>query len=195
MLVMLFNILLLLAPYPLLNLTLVPVTRPVNMWNVLKGKVEQKMTVTKNPSNNVENLSCDNQVECSIAAFLKRFNRLLDVFFSIALVITVIMSLIVFFTDVAGSLTAGYFATATIHAMGSMLILWTLAELLHAEVRNLHGEKVKVTIFIEVAVAALVRKLLVISTEGATLIDSSVYLCSLLVLGIVYWLLQSKQGT
>lgn len=138
--------------------------------------------------------TCDNQFECTIADYMRRFTRLLHVFFSLALVITVIMSLIVFFNDVAAAFTSGYFNTATIHALGSLLILWTLSELLHSEIRHLRGEKIQVTIFIEVAVAALVRKLLILTTEGAALIDSALYLASLLVLGIVYWLLQPRQN-
>jgi uncharacterized membrane protein (DUF373 family) len=138
---------------------------------------------------------CDNQFECTVADYLRRFTRLLHVFFSIALATTVVMSLVVFFNDVANAYVSGNIGSATVHALGSLLILWTLSELLHSEIRHLRGEKIKVTIFIEVAVAALVRKLLVISTEGASLTDSSTYLASLLVLGIVYWLLQPKIGT
>jgi uncharacterized membrane protein (DUF373 family) len=138
--------------------------------------------------------SCNNQFECNVADILKRFTRLLHVFFSLALVITVIMSLMVFFHDVSTAYIAGNLTTATIHALGSLLILWTLSELLHSEIRHLRGEKIKVTIFVEVAIAALVRKLLIISTEGATLMDSALYLASLLTLGLVYWLLQPKSN-
>ncbi|MDR3561506.1 MAG: phosphate-starvation-inducible PsiE family protein [Negativicutes bacterium] len=139
--------------------------------------------------------ACDTEFECKVADYLRRFTRWLHVFFSIALATTVIMSLFVFFNDVAHAYISGNVGSGTIHALGSLLILWTLSELLNSEIRHLRGEKIKVTIFIEVAVAALVRKLLVISTEGASLTDSSVYLASLLVLGIVYWLLQTKQTT
>ena len=90
-----------------------------------------------------ENHVCDNHFECVIADVLKRFTRLLHVFFSVALVITVIMSLMIFFYDVATSFKTGNFGTATIHALGSLLILWTLSELLHSEIRNLRGKKSK----------------------------------------------------
>lgn len=54
------------------------------------------------------------------------------------------------------------------------------------------GERIQVTVFIEVAIAAFVRKLLVASTEGVTLEGASVYLISLLVLSIVYGILHVK---
>jgi uncharacterized membrane protein (DUF373 family) len=154
------------------------------------------MEYNKGPAVTEEGMNiCNNQFECTVADYLRRFTRLLHVFFSIALATTVVMSLVVFFNDVANAFISGNLGSATVHALGSLLILWTLSELLHSEIRHLRGEKIKVTIFIEVAVAALVRKLLVISTEGATLIDSSTYLASLLVLGIVYWLLQTRTNT
>ncbi len=64
--------------------------------------------------------------------------------------------------------------------------------LLNSEIRHLHGEQIKVTIFIEVAIAAMVRKLLILSSEGISLQEGSMYLASLLVLGIVYWFLQPR---
>ncbi|MBP2646112.1 MAG: hypothetical protein H6Q75_1552 [Firmicutes bacterium] len=135
---------------------------------------------------------CQTRSEFIFVLFLQKFNWLLHVFFSLALVITVLMTLVVFAGDVFGAFTEGKLGTATIHALGSLLVLWTLSELLHSEVRSLNGERIQVTIFVEVAVAAFVRKLLVISSEGASLADGSLYLISLIVLGVLYWILRSK---
>ena len=70
--------------------------------------------------------------------------------------------------------------------------MWTLSELIQSEIRHLQGERIKVTIFIEVAIAAMVRKLLINATEGITLEAGSIYLASLLVLGVVYWFLTPR---
>lgn len=145
-------------------------------------------------SSNFSPDSCpDNRFECIIANYMKKFLRLLHVVFGFALVITVVMTLVIFATDIYHIFTKNNLANGTIHALGTLLILWTLAELLSSEIRHLRGEKIKVTIFIEVAIAAFVRKLLITSTEGISLQDASVYIISLLILGIVYWLLQSRQ--
>ncbi|MDR3589451.1 MAG: hypothetical protein P4N41_07285, partial [Negativicutes bacterium] len=82
-----------------------------------------------------EKYVCDNQFECRVADYLRRFTRILHIFFSLALATTVVMSLGVFFSDVANAYGAGNLSSATVHALGSLLILWTLSELLHSEIR------------------------------------------------------------
>lgn len=131
--------------------------------------------------------------EKRIALALRRILRLLHIVFSLALLTTVGMTLIIFMSDIYHIIIVGEnLTTGTIHALGTLLILWTLAELLSSEIKHLQGEKINVTIFIEVAIAALVRKILIITSEGASLEVGSIYLGSLMVLGVVYWLLQPR---
>ena len=140
-----------------------------------------------------EEVVCNDSFECSVAKYINRFIRVLNVVFSIALMITVILTLIIFASDIYTIYLTGNLSTGTIHALGALLVLWTLSELLHSEVRHLMGERIQVSIFIEVAIAAFVRKLLVVSTEGVSLSDASIYLVSLVVLGFVYWIFQNHK--
>lgn len=138
-------------------------------------------------------MNADNgNFERKIAYQMKRFTNFLHLFFCLALIITVLMTLVICFTDFYSIFTTGNVSTGTIHALGALLILWTLSELLNSEIRHLKGEPIRVTLFIEVAIAAMVRKLLILSSEGISLQDGSMYLASLLVLGLVYWLLQPR---
>jgi len=139
-----------------------------------------------------EGLEYSDSFEHKVAKSINRFIRVLHVLFSIALIITVILTLIIFAADIYNIFLNGNLSTGTIHALGSLLVLWTLSELLHSEVRHLMGERIQVSIFIEVAIAAFVRKLLVVSTEGVALADAGIYLVSLLVLAVVYWILHSQ---
>lgn len=145
--------------------------------------------------NNSEKTFLDNSFEYRVANYIKRFTRFLHVFFGLALVITVLMTLVIFFSEILKIFTAETdLSSGMIHAVGTLLILWTLSELLQSEIRNLRGEEIRVTIFIEVAIAALVRKLLILSTEGVNITQSTVYLGSLLVLGVVYFLLTARRS-
>lgn len=139
-------------------------------------------------------IDCNNAFECMVANQMKRFTRFLHLFFCLALAITVIMTLVIFFSDIYSIFTTGNIVTGTIHALGALLILWTLSELLNSEIRHLQGEPIKVTLFIEVAIAAMVRKLLIHSSEGLSLESGGIYLASLLVLGLVYWLLSHRSS-
>lgn len=139
-------------------------------------------------------LDSDTAFERKVAGYMRRFTRFLHVFFSLALVITVLMTLGIFFSEIYHVvITDSNLANGMIHALGTLLILWTLSELLNSEIRHLQGEKIRVTIFIEVAIAALVRKLLILTTEGVNITQGGLYLASLLVLGIVYFLLTARR--
>lgn len=138
-------------------------------------------------------MECETSFECRVANHMKKFTRLLHLFFCLALMITVGMTLAIFFGDIYSIFTTGNITTGTIHALGALLILWTLSELLNSEIRHLRGEQIKVTLFVEVAIAAMVRKLLILSSEGISLQDGSLYLASLFVLGVVYWFMQPRQ--
>lgn len=145
-------------------------------------------------------MDCANDTEsfeCKVANQMRRFTRFLHVFFCLALMTTVFLTMGLFFIDIFKMTKSGDIADGMIHVLGDLLLLWTLAELLAAEIRCLRGESIKVTVFIEVAIAAMVRKLLILTSEGISLQDGSIYLASLLVLGVVYWFLQPrmlKQG-
>jgi uncharacterized membrane protein (DUF373 family) len=120
---------------------------------------------------------------------MMRFNRGLHLLMGIALIITSIMVVGLFFHDVYSAFTSRTFGSGMVHALGSLLILWTLSELLDAEITYLKGGFFKVGIFIEVSIAAVIRKILILSTEGLAINEGALYLVALLILGIVHWLL------
>lgn len=78
-----------------------------------------------------------------------------------------------------------------ITALGSLLIIWVLVELLHTEVQMLKGGKFKISIFIGVALIAFIRDLLIITLKHETS-NPMIYgfvLLSIAVLGVIYWLI------
>ena len=76
-----------------------------------------------------------------------------------------------------------------IPALGSLLIIWVLVELLHTEIQMIKGGKFKISVFIGVAMIAFVRDLL-INTLKHNQNDSIPYffLASIVGLGVIYWL-------
>lgn len=121
---------------------------------------------------------------------MMRFNRGLHLLMGVALVVTAVMALGLFLYDVYSAFTTRSMISGMVHALGSLLILWTLSELLDAEIHYLRDGMFKVAIFIEVSIAAIIRKILILSAEGLNnLTEEALYLTALLVLGVVYWLL------
>jgi uncharacterized membrane protein (DUF373 family) len=87
------------------------------------------------------------------------------------------------YTAVTGTLEHG-----VIRALGSLLILWMMIELLHTEIDHLRGGKFSVLIFVELALVAFIRKIFVASFEYKDPTSFVLLLGGLLVLGIIYFM-------
>lgn len=76
-----------------------------------------------------------------------------------------------------------------IYTLGSLLILWVLIELLHTEIQSIRGGKLKISIFLGVALIAFVREILIINLQHEE-IGKQMYttIAAILVLGIVYFI-------
>jgi uncharacterized membrane protein (DUF373 family) len=75
-----------------------------------------------------------------------------------------------------------------IKALGSLLILWMMIELLHTQVDVLRGGKFHVRVFLELALVAFIRKLFVASIEYKEPVTFGLFLGGILILGIILFL-------
>lgn len=73
--------------------------------------------------------------------------------------------------------------------LGSLLILWAAIELINEEVKHLRGGGFALEAFITLAIAALIRKIMIFSLSSEKAMDVLLYGLLLLCLGIVYWLI------
>ena len=83
-------------------------------------------------------------------------------------------------------------------ALGSLLVIWVMVELMENEIRQLRGGRFKITIFLGVALVAFIREILITSLQHET--DPRVgyfLLGAILTIGVVYWLItraESQRG-
>jgi len=121
---------------------------------------------------------------------MRFYNRLLHVFLGLSLIVASLLALWIFARDVYGAVFAQHsILDGFLHALGMLLILWTVSELISTEVRYLSGQKVQVAVFVDVAIAALLRKLLIGDIEGLSMEVRLVNLAGLVALGILRWAL------
>lgn len=78
--------------------------------------------------------------------------------------------------------------TGIIKALGSLLILWMMIELLHTQVEHLRGGRFHVQVFVELALVAFIRKLFVAGIEEKEAVTFALLIGGLLVLGIVFYM-------
>jgi len=132
-------------------------------------------------------------LELPLLTLMKHFNRGLHLMLGLALMVGSVMVLGLFIEDVYSAFTHRTLAAGFLHALGSLLILWTFSELINSELRYLSGGRVEVAVFIEVALAATIRHVLVSTTEPLDVNGSLITMGMILVLGLVYWMVAISQ--
>ncbi|QFR43261.1 hypothetical protein CVO_04755 [Sulfurimonas sp. CVO] len=131
--------------------------------------------------------------EKTVLSGLKKFNSYINFFLagSLALVAFFAIGLFVydiyllFFTDIGiekGILTV----------LGSLLVLWAAIELIHEEINHLQGKGFAIGAFIMLAMAALIRKVLIYSLSSEKGNELLVIGVVIVALAVSYWLVNVK---
>lgn len=132
--------------------------------------------------------------ESYLIEFAKRFTYGLNLILVIALIAISFLVVGLFTYDIS-HVMEGNIGEGIISAIGSLLILWVMIELLDAEVRHLRGGKFAIKIFVGVALVALIRELLLSSFQEAHGMQKQYfYAASIFILGVVYWLISRTEG-
>jgi uncharacterized membrane protein (DUF373 family) len=134
------------------------------------------------------------KVEKSILTGLKKFNSYINYFLAGALAIVAFFAIglfvydiyLLFFTDIKiekGILTV----------LGSLLVLWAAIELIHEEINHLQGKGFAIGAFIMLAMAALIRKILIYSLSSDKSDELLVIGGVIVGLAVAYWLVGAKK--
>ncbi len=127
------------------------------------------------------------RVESTLIQWSERFMQGLNLMLTLGLLVMAVGLASLFTHDVIFAFT-GNLENGVIKALGSLLILWMLIELVHTEVRHLKGGKFHVRVFVELALVAFIRKIFVASFDKQDPLTFALLLGALLVLGIVFFL-------
>jgi len=126
------------------------------------------------------------RIERAAIKFSKKFAVFMDIAILIGLMFLAIFVIVLFGMDIA-HFFHGDLAHGLIAAMGDLLILWTVLELLNSEIKFMLGGELAVSAFVSVALAATIREALVVSLEHGKPIEFKLGIGVLiLILGIVY---------
>lgn len=78
-------------------------------------------------------------------------------------------------------------------ALGTLLILWMMIELLNNEIKTLRGGHFNILVFVGVVIVAIIREILISTLRHDPLPTQAFLAGTLLVLGLVYWLVAKSQ--
>ena len=132
--------------------------------------------------------------EKTILTGLKKFNSYINFFLASALALVAFFAIglfvydiyLLFFSDLGiekGILTV----------LGSLLVLWAAIELIHEEINHLQGKGFDIGAFIMLAMAALIRKVLIYSLSSEKSGELLVIGAVIVGLAVAYWLVGGKK--
>ena len=134
------------------------------------------------------------KIEKSILTGLKKFNSYVNFFLAGALGIVAFFAVGLFLYDI-------YILFATdigiekgiLTVLGSLLVLWAAIELIHEEINHLQGKGFAIGAFIMLAMAALIRKILIYSLSSEK-VEELLYIGAVIVgLALAYWLVGAQK--
>ncbi|MCX7737949.1 MAG: protoglobin domain-containing protein [Hydrogenothermaceae bacterium] len=137
-------------------------------------------------------------LEKKLLFFAKKFADIIDLAILSALVLVALFVIVLFFYDVYKLIfNVVPFEEAIVLILGSLLILWAVGELINEELRHFKGGGFAIAAFIGIALAAMIRKLLIASLSIGEK-DKVIEILSIggviLILGLVYWLISKKRN-
>ncbi|HTY20298.1 MAG TPA: protoglobin domain-containing protein [Geobacteraceae bacterium] len=131
-------------------------------------------------------------LESKLIKATERFTYGLNLILILALVGVSLSVVVLFFWEIA-HIFAGDVEKGILSALGTLLILWMMIELMDNEIKTLKGGRFNILVFIGVVIVAIIREVL-ISTLRHDLLTTQVFLAgTLLILGIVYFLVARSQ--
>ena len=127
------------------------------------------------------------KVKSALITFSELFSQSMNLVLVLALIGLTLGVIWLFIVDV-GNLISVNLESGIISALGSMLILWLLIELVNTEISHLKGGKFHISVFIGVALVTMIRETMIATLKHDR--PESIYylIAAILVIGLVYWL-------
>jgi uncharacterized membrane protein (DUF373 family) len=127
------------------------------------------------------------KVKSALIAFSERFSQTTNLLLVLALIGLTLGVVWLFVQDVMQLLT-GNVEHGIISALGSMLLLWLMIELMNTEISHLKGGKFHISVFVGVALVTMIRETMIATLKHEK--PESIYylIAAILVIGFVYWI-------
>ena len=127
------------------------------------------------------------KVKSALITFSERFSQTTNFILVFALIGLTLGVVWLFIQDVMHLFT-GDIERGIISALGSMLLLWLMIELMSTEISHLKGGKFHISVFVGVALVTMIRETMIATLRHEK--PESIYylIAAILVIGFVYWI-------
>ncbi len=132
------------------------------------------------------------KVRSALITFAEWFSQTTNLILVVALIGLTIGVVWLFVQDVL-NLLSGDVVGSIISALGSMLLLWLMIELMNTEIAHLKGGKFHTSVFVGVALVTMIRETMIATLKHEK--PESIYylIAAILVIGFVYWIVTKAE--
>ncbi|GAB4485079.1 MAG: protoglobin domain-containing protein [Thermodesulfovibrionales bacterium] len=134
------------------------------------------------------------KVKSMLIEFAEKFSQTMNLVLILALIGLTIGVVWLFGQDIRGLVSGSvHIGEGIISALGSLLMLWVVIELMNTEIVHLKGGKFHISVFIGVALVTTIRETMIATLRHEA--PSTIYylIASVLVIGFVYWLVTKTE--
>ena len=136
------------------------------------------------------------QLSTNTIKVLQYTGSLAHVVISLALVAATLLIVVFFFHEIYNAVKIHTLIKGFLHALGILLLLWTMVELINTEINFLRGAGVDVAVFVEVALVVVVREIIMIPVSETKPVwtDVGMWTGAATLLGLTYLLVRFGQS-
>lgn len=132
------------------------------------------------------------QIKSKVVRFSETFSQIINSFLIIALILLTFGVVYLSGRDIV-NIFSGKLEQGIITALGSVLILWVMLELINTEIAHLKGGKFKISVFIGVALVTTIRETMIATLKHESIEFIASLVASILSIGIIYWLVKKTE--
>lgn len=132
------------------------------------------------------------KVKNSLVNFSEKLAQIMNFVLIFALIGLSLAVVILFLYDIKNIFVTNI-EHGIITALGSMLMLWVIIELINTEIKHLRGGKFRINVFIGVALVAFIREALIKALKHEAVEQMYFLIALILTLGIVFWLVTKAE--
>jgi len=132
------------------------------------------------------------KVKSALLSFSERFSQATNFVLVFALIGLTLGVVGLFFRD-AINIFYGDVVQGIISALGSMLLLWLMIELMNTEISHLKGGKFHISIFVGVALVTIIRETMIATLRHEKPDTIYCLIAAILVIGFVYWIVAKTE--
>jgi uncharacterized membrane protein (DUF373 family) len=140
------------------------------MYGLANARIEGIfILIVKKHSNMAEHLPDElNKISPHIIRAMRWLDGFAHIIIGLSLAIAVLMFTWLFFSEVKEAFHTHNLIHGFLHALGTLMLLWSVSALITAEIRYLQDGKLEVETFVEVGLVVVLRKLIVMPVQEVT---------------------------